>query len=99
MKKVKILGSGCGKCNQLADAVKAVIAAEGIDASVEKVEDIQQIMAYNVLSTPALVVDEKVVCKGRVPSHEELKELLTAKPHSCCCGTHGTDEKNSGKCC
>ncbi|MEI6758310.1 MAG: thioredoxin family protein [Chlorobium sp.] len=99
MKKVKILGSGCGKCNQLADAVKAVIAAEGIDASVEKVEDIQQIMAYNVLSTPALVVDEKVLCKGRVPSHEELKELLTAKPQGCCCGTHGSKEKNSGSCC
>jgi len=93
MKKVKILGSGCGKCNQLADAVKAVIASEGIEASVEKVEDIQQIMAYNILSTPALVVDEKVLCKGRVPSHEELKELLTNGPKGCC-GNHG-----SSNCC
>jgi small redox-active disulfide protein 2 len=97
MKQVKILGTGCAKCNQLADEVKSVIAAEGIDASVEKVEDIQQIMAYNVLSTPALVVDEKVICKGRVPAREELRELLTAKSHNCCCG--GNSGKNSGSCC
>ncbi|MBM3422736.1 MAG: TM0996/MTH895 family glutaredoxin-like protein [Chlorobi bacterium] len=77
MKQVKILGTGCAKCNQLADAVKAVIAREGIDASVEKVEDIRKIMAYNVLSTPALVVDEEVRCKGRVPESDELKEMLT----------------------
>jgi len=98
MKKIKILGSGCAKCNQLADAVNAVIVAEGIEASVEKVEDIQQIMAYNVLSTPALVVDEQVLSKGRIPSHAELKELLTAKPHSCC-GNHGSKDKHSGSCC
>jgi small redox-active disulfide protein 2 len=99
MKKVKILGTGCANCNQLADAVNAVIASEGIAATVEKVEDIQQIMAYNILSTPALVVDEKVVCKGRIPSHEEIKEMLTAQPHSCCCGTHGGKEKGNGSCC
>jgi small redox-active disulfide protein 2 len=98
MKKVKILGSGCAKCNQLVEAVKAVIAAEGIDASVEKVEDIQQIMAYNVISTPALVVDEKVLCKGRVPSHEEIKELLTEKTQGCC-GSHGSKSTGGGSSC
>lgn len=77
MKQVKILGTGCAKCNQLADAVKAVIAAENIEASIEKVEDIRKIMAYNVLSTPALVVDGEVRCKGRVPESAELKDLLT----------------------
>ena len=99
MKKIKILGSGCAKCNQLADAVKAVIAAEGIDASVEKVEDMQQIMAYNILSTPALVVDESVVCKGRTPSYDELKEMLSAKPQGCCCGSHGSKENGKSSCC
>jgi small redox-active disulfide protein 2 len=99
MKKIKILGSGCAKCNQLADAVKAVIAAEGIDASVEKVEDMQQIMAYNILSTPALVVDERVLCKGRTPSYDELKEMLTAKPHTGCCGNHGSRENGKSSCC
>jgi small redox-active disulfide protein 2 len=77
MKTVKVLGSGCAKCGQLMDAVKEVIAAEGLDASVEKVEDMQQIMAYQVLSTPALVVDEVVLSRGRVPSRDELKDLLT----------------------
>jgi small redox-active disulfide protein 2 len=77
MKDVKILGTGCAKCNQLLDAVKKVIAAENIEASIEKVEDIQKIMTYNVLSTPALVVDGEVRCKGRVPDQAELKDLLT----------------------
>ncbi len=98
MKKIKILGSGCPSCNQLVEAVKAVVAAEGIDASVEKVEDIQQIMAYNVISTPALVVDENVVSKGRVPSREEIKELLTAKLLGCC-GSHGSKSKGGSGCC
>ncbi|MBN1279050.1 MAG: thioredoxin family protein [Chlorobium sp.] len=79
MKQVKILGTGCAKCRQLADAVKAVIASEGIEAEVEKVEDIQKIMAYNVLSTPALVVDGEVRSKGRVPGLDELKDLLIRK--------------------
>jgi small redox-active disulfide protein 2 len=77
MKQVKILGTGCAKCGQLADAVKSVIASEGIEAEVEKIEDIQKIMAYNVLSTPALVVDGEVRSKGRVPDRDELKNLLT----------------------
>ncbi|MBZ4218691.1 MAG: thioredoxin family protein [Chlorobium sp.] len=98
MKKVKILGSGCASCNQLVEVVKAVIAAEGINASVEKVEDIQQIMAYNVISTPALVVDERVLCKGRVPSREEIKEMLTAKPQGCC-GSHGSKSTGGGSGC
>ncbi len=77
MKEIKILGTGCARCRQLADAVNAVVAAENITATVEKVEDIQKIMVYNVLSTPALVVNGEVRCKGRVPDMAELKDLLT----------------------
>ncbi|MEE9904335.1 MAG: thioredoxin family protein [Chlorobium sp.] len=101
MKQVKILGTGCAKCNQLADAVKAVIASEGIDAEVEKVEDIQKIMAYNVLSTPALVVDGEVRSKGRVPEFDELKKLLAdpVKKGGCCCGSQSGSSNGAGRCC
>jgi len=77
MKQVKILGAGCAKCNQLADAVREVIESENIEADVEKIDDIQKIVSYNVLSVPALVIDEVVVCRGKVPERAELKELLT----------------------
>lgn len=74
--KIKILGTGCPKCNQLEKTTKEVLKEQGIDSDVEKVEDIMQIMNYGVASTPALVVNEKVVVKGRVPSHEELKQII-----------------------
>lgn len=101
MKDVKILGTGCATCNQLLNEVKAVVAADGLDVSIEKVEDIQQIIAWGVMTTPALVVDGRVVCKGRVPSRSEIKELLTAESHGCCCGGGGHDshQKRGGGCC
>lgn len=74
--KIKVLGSGCAKCNTLAQNVKEAIAALGIDAQVEKVEDIQEIMAFGVMTTPALVIDGKVVLKGSTSSVKELKEIL-----------------------
>lgn len=76
MKTIKVLGTGCAKCKQVEAIVKEVVAAEGIEATVEKVEDIQKIMAYNVMMTPAVVVDEVVKIKGKVPSKEEVKALL-----------------------
>lgn len=75
-KHIKVLGSGCATCKQLETVVREVVAESGVDATVEKVEDIQQIMAYNVLSTPVLVVDEEVRCSGRIPSREEIEEYL-----------------------
>ena len=74
---IKILGTGCTKCKNLEQATRKVVAELGLDADVEKVEDIFQIMSYGVASTPAVVIDEKVVVKGRVPSNDELKKLLT----------------------
>ena len=75
-KHIKVLGSGCATCKQLETVVREVVAESGVDATVEKVEDIQQIMAYNVLSTPVLVVDEEVRCSGRIPSREEIEGYL-----------------------
>ncbi len=74
---IEILGTGCSKCKTLEKAVREVVAQNGIDAGIRKVEDIMEIMKFNVMATPALVVDGKVVVKGRVPSHDELKQILT----------------------
>ena len=74
---IQVLGTGCAKCKTLEKATREVVAQNNIDATITKVEDIMEIMKFNVMTTPALVVDGKVVVKGRVPSNDELKELLT----------------------
>ena len=73
---VKILGTGCPKCNTLEKSVRDVVASERLDASVSKVDDIMDIMSYGVMMTPALVVNGEVVVRGRVPSSAELRDLL-----------------------
>lgn len=73
---IQILGTGCPKCQKLTKVVKGVVEENQIDASIEKVEDIVDIMKFNVMVTPALVVDGNVVIKGRVPSKEEVLATL-----------------------
>jgi small redox-active disulfide protein 2 len=73
---IKILGTGCTKCKKLEENAKRAVEALGLDAVVEKVEDIQGIMSYGVMKTPALVVDEQVKCVGKVPSAAEIKKYL-----------------------
>ena len=75
--EIKILGPGCPKCKSLEKLAREVVEKNGIDATVTKIEDIVAIMNYGVMTTPALVIDEKVVLKGRVPSMDELKSILT----------------------
>lgn len=75
-KAIKILGTGCSKCKQTTAIVEEVVRENNIDATIEKVEDIMKIMEYNVLSTPAIVIDEEITIKGRVPSKKEVFELL-----------------------
>lgn len=77
--EIKILGTGCPKCKTLEKLTREVVENNNIDATITKVEDIVEIMKYNVMSTPALVVDGKILFKGRVPSTNEIKELLTRK--------------------
>lgn len=74
--EIKILGTGCPKCKALEKATRDVVEKNNISATVTKVEDIMDIMSYGVMVTPAVVIDGKVVVKGRVPSNEELKELI-----------------------
>jgi len=71
------LGPGCPKCKTLEKMTREVVEKEGISAEVDKVEDIMAIMNYGVMSTPALVVNEKVEIKGRIPSYEEIKQVLS----------------------
>jgi len=73
---IKVLGTGCANCKKLEVQTKEAIKQLGIDAVFEKVENLQEIMAYGVMKTPALVVDEQVKVMGRVPSIEDIKKYL-----------------------
>ena len=77
--EIKVLGTGCAKCKALETVTREVVEKSNLDATITKVEDIMDIMKFNVMTAPALVVDGNVVVKGRVPSNEELKEILTQK--------------------
>ncbi len=76
MKTIKVLGTGCAKCKNTIAAAEEAVRTTGADAQVIKVEDIMDIMKYNILTTPALVLDEVVMIKGRVPSVEEIVAML-----------------------
>jgi small redox-active disulfide protein 2 len=76
MKKLQILGTGCAKCNQLAEQTESAAKELGIDFELEKVTDIDEILSFGVMMTPALVVDGDVKVVGKVPSPDELKEML-----------------------
>jgi small redox-active disulfide protein 2 len=73
---IKVLGTGCSNCKSLEKATINALAELNVNANVEKVEDIQKIMTYGVMRTPALVINEKVALYGRVPSISELKEII-----------------------
>lgn len=75
--EIKVLGTGCPKCLTLEKLVRDLVSAKEIDATVMKVTDIVEIMGYGVMATPGLVIDGKVVVKGRVPSLKELNELIS----------------------
>ncbi len=74
--EIKVLGTGCPNCKALEKSVRNTLTELNIDANVEKVEDIVQIMSYGIMRTPGLVIDGKVVLSGRIPSANELKELI-----------------------
>jgi small redox-active disulfide protein 2 len=75
-KKVEILGKGCPRCKQTEKLVRMAIEELGIDAVVEKVQDINEIISRGVVSTPAVAIDGKIVVSGRIPSLEEVKKFL-----------------------
>ncbi|MBU0675903.1 MAG: TM0996/MTH895 family glutaredoxin-like protein [Proteobacteria bacterium] len=73
---IKVMGPGCPKCAEAEKIVKTVIAETGIDAVVEKVSDFQEIAKHGVFSTPAVVIDGKIKCVGKVPSKKEVEGWL-----------------------
>jgi small redox-active disulfide protein 2 len=77
MKEIKILGTGCAKCNKLAENAETAAKELSIDYNLEKVSDLNKIMDYGVIITPALVVDGQVKVTGKVPKLDEIKKLLS----------------------
>ena len=73
---IKVLGTGCSNCKTLEKTVYNALAEMNFSANVEKVEDIQKIMGYGIMRTPGLVIDEKVVLSGKVPSVKDVIELI-----------------------
>lgn len=76
VKEIKVLGPGCAKCKKTYDVVEKVVRGSGLGITITKVDDIAEMMSYNIMSTPAIVVDEIVVLKGKVPSESEVRSLL-----------------------
>jgi small redox-active disulfide protein 2 len=76
MKKLQVLGTGCAKCDELTKRAEQAARALGLEYGLEKVSDLTEIMTFGVMMTPALVVDGKVKAAGRVPSVEEIKQML-----------------------
>jgi small redox-active disulfide protein 2 len=76
MKKIQILGTGCPKCKKLFEAAQQAVSELGIEAEVTKVEDITEILSFNIMMTPALAVDGVVKVTGRIPKPDEIKTMI-----------------------
>ena len=91
--KIKVLGPGCARCHALGRITKEVVNELAIDASIEEVKDIKKIMEYPILGTPGLVINEKLVCFGRVPTKAEVNQFIInaldkeEKSNRCCTDT------------
>jgi len=74
--KIRILGPGCPRCQEVAKRTIDVLAELNVAADVQKVTDIKEIMGYNILATPGLVINDKVKCSGKIPSKDEIKKWI-----------------------
>lgn len=74
---IKILGTGCSKCSELKRLVKEVITEKELDAEIEEIKDLNKILEYPIITTPGVVIDEKLVSSGRLPSKDDITRLLT----------------------
>ncbi|WP_372792782.1 thioredoxin family protein [Lutibacter sp.] len=106
MKTIKILGTGCPSCISAEKVVANIVKELNIEAKIVKVTDIQEIMIYDVMRTPAIVIDGKVVIAGKIPSKEDLLPFLVDNfANNACCSDGNTDssccssEENESGCC
>lgn len=90
-KQIKVLGTGCPKCKTTYNNVLEALKQLGMEANVTKIEDIEEMMKYNVLTTPVLMIDDVMKVKGRIAQIEEIKELLK--------DTNSVSEENNSSCC
>ena len=74
--KIKILGTGCAKCHQVEQITRQIVKELAIDATIEEVKDMKKIMGYPILTTPGLVVNEELVCSGRIPTKSEVTQFI-----------------------
>ncbi|MGE5262979.1 MAG: thioredoxin family protein [Acidobacteriota bacterium] len=77
MLTIKVLGPGCSNCQKVEQIAKQVVATLSVDATIQKVTEREEMMAYPILATPGLVVNEKLVCAGRIPSEAEVTTWIT----------------------
>ena len=103
---IKVLGTGCASCQTTMDLIDQVAKEIGTDIALEKVEDLQLIMQYGVMTTPGVVIDEKVVHAGGVPDKSTIEDWLKGATDTVsgdssggCCGGEANTEKSSGGCC
>ena len=75
--RIQVLGTGCPKCNKTYENVRQAVAEAGVEAEIERVEDLKSIMEFNVMMTPAVAIDGDVKVSGKVPSVEEIKGLIS----------------------
>ena len=78
MKTVKILGTGCSNCRKLEAAAREAASAAGVEAEFVKVTDMNAILAYDLIATPGLVIDEQLVSSGRIPTQAEIRQWMAA---------------------
>ena len=74
---IKVLGPGCARCQQVEKTAREVVKELGIEATIEEIKDVKKIMEYPILTTPGLVIDEKLVCSGKVPTKAEVTTFIT----------------------
>ncbi len=96
MKNIKVLGTGCANCEATLKRIETAAKENGVEINLEKVEELSEIMAYGVMSTPGVVIDDKVVHAGGIPDRATIDSWLTGESAGGCCG--GSSNAGGGCC-